>query len=40
MIILEKKSEIEAVKAKFDTDMVTGKSDQETIVSTSILKGF
>ena len=37
-LILEKKSEIEAVKAKFDTDKVIGKPDQEAIVSTSIFK--
>ena len=28
-LILEKKSEIEAVKAKFDTDKVVGKSDHK-----------
>ena len=37
-LILEKKSEIEIVKAKFDTDKVVGKSDQEAIVSTGIFK--
>ena len=37
-LILEKKSEIEAVKANFDTDKVIEKPDQEAIVSTSIFK--
>ena len=37
-LILEKKGEIEAVKAKFDTDKVIGKSVQEAIVSTGIFE--
>ena len=32
-LILKKNCEIEAVKAKFDTDRVVGKSDQEAIVT-------